>query len=103
MKNIKESYEIHKKWTSEISATNDFILKEMDKELNVALINLQIEDSRIEECTGIVPISEHIKRVINKIRDRVEKLKLEGRAENDQAIKDIKEYIEEKEGIKIDE
>lgn len=81
-KNIIKDFKTHEKWMKEISATNDFILKEMEDQLNMALVNLQIEDSRIEENTGIVPISEHIQRVISTIQERVGKLKAEGRKEN---------------------
>lgn len=103
MKDIKQAFKTHEKWMKEISATNDFILKEMEDQLNMALVNLQIEDTRIKENTGIVPISEHIQRVIATIQDRVGKLKAEGRAENNQAMQNIKEYIEEMEGVKLDE
>lgn len=98
MKDIKQSFKTHEKWMGEISVTNDFILKEMEEQLNLALLNLQIEDARIEENTGIVPISDHIRRVIDTIHNRVEKLKSDGRAENNKVIQDIKKYIEEREG-----
>ncbi|WP_026887691.1 hypothetical protein [Clostridium beijerinckii] len=96
-KNINESLQTVERLLKEISRVNDAAIKQTEN-LKMALLNLQIEDARIEENTGIVPIAEQIERVIKTIHDNTDNLVKQGRKELRQAFEDIKEYIEEKEG-----
>lgn len=80
--------ELHK----EIARVNDMVIKETDN-LRMALLNLKIEDSRIKENTGIVPISNQIERVINTLHDNVIKLVTEGRKELKEALNNIENCV----------
>jgi hypothetical protein len=90
--------ELHK----EIARVNNMVIKETES-LRIALLNLKIEDARIKENTGIVPISDQIERVINNLHDNVTKLVTEGRKELREAFGNIESYVEEKEGQRIGE
>jgi hypothetical protein len=90
--------ELHK----EISRVNDLVIKETES-LRIALLNLKIEDARIRENTGIVPISNQIERVINNLHDNVIKLVTEGRKELREAFGNVEDYVGEKEGEQIGE
>jgi hypothetical protein len=97
-KNINESLQTVERLLKEISRVNDAAIKQTEN-LKMALLNLQTEDARIKENTGIVPIAEQIERVIKTIHDNTDNLVKQGRKELRQAFEEIKEYIEEKEGI----
>lgn len=89
---LKTVKEIHKS----ISASNDMIIKETEN-LRIALLNLKIEDARIKEATGIVPISDQIERTINTLHDTINKLVKEDRKDLRNALNSIEEYINKKE------
>lgn len=100
-KNINESLQTVERLLKEISRVNDAAIKQTEN-LKMALLNLQIEDARIKENTGIVPIAEQIERVIKAIHDNTDNLVKQGRKELRQAFEEIKEYIEEKEGKAVE-
>jgi hypothetical protein len=80
--------ELHK----EIARVNDLVIKETEN-LRMALLNLKIEDARISESTGIVPISDQIERVINNLHDNVDKLVKQGRKDLRESFSNIEEYV----------
>lgn len=88
----KKAIETVEQWLNEISLTNDNNIKQTDN-LNMVLINLQIEDARIEQNTGIVPIVEEIERVIHSIHDKTDVLVKTGRTELRTAWDVIKESL----------
>lgn len=91
-KTPKENLEIIEKWLGEISKTNDANVSQTDN-LNIVLVNLKLEDARIKDDTGIIPIAEEIERVIKNIHDNTDDLKKTGRAELRQAFREIKEFV----------
>lgn len=80
--------ELHK----EISRVNDLVIKQTDH-LRIALINLKIEDARLSENTGIVPIANQVEKVINELHDNVTKLVNENRTELRKAFGNIENHI----------
>jgi len=98
-KNIIKSLDTMENWLKRISETNDSNVDQTDN-LNIVLVNLKLEDARIKDNTGIVPIAQEIEKVIHNIHDNTDELRKTGRTELRAAFKDIKEYIEQAEGVK---
>lgn len=56
-----------------ISINNDNIIKQTDR-LKIILLNLKIEDARIKENTGIVPITNELEKIINELHNKTNKI-----------------------------
>lgn len=99
MKNIIDSCKTANKWLDEVSINNNHEL-DQTKKLNIILLNLKIVCADKREVT---PIADELAKIINELHTSTKNLVTTGREELRQAFEEIKEYIEEKEGIKIDE
>jgi hypothetical protein len=68
--NQKENCDELIKTLKETQKKDKHILKET-KALNLILLNLQIENARIKENTGITPIANNLREIIQKIEKEI--------------------------------
>jgi len=84
------------KWLKEVSTNNDHEI-DQTKDLKMILLNLKIVCS---DNKAVAPIADALARTILEMNESTTILVNEGRKELRQALADIKEYVEEKEGNK---
>jgi hypothetical protein len=66
MDNIQETFNDFLRITKSISKFDDSVEKASQR-MKIVLFNLQIEDARIKENTGIVPICEELQRILGEL------------------------------------
>jgi len=96
MDNINKSLETMGMWLKEVSLNNDHEI-DQTKNLKMILLNLKIVCA---ENKAVTPIADALARTITEMHESTTILVNEGRKELRQALAEIKEYIEEKEGNK---
>jgi hypothetical protein len=99
MSNIRKTHETMGKWLHEVSENNDHELAQT-KKLKIILFNLKIVCADKPEVT---PIASELANIINEMHISTQNLVTTGREELRQAFKEFGEYIEEMEGVKLDE
>jgi hypothetical protein len=78
--NTKEAVKVIIDTYKKIESTDEEIIK-IANNLKIVLLNLQIENARIKEHTGIEPIIIELERNINKIKEDVKGVISENREE----------------------
>lgn len=80
---------------AKIEKTDSEVLKTTD-DLRMVLLNLQIENARIKENTGIEPIIERLERSIKQINKHMNDLISENRDNMTKALTVLNEYVNNK-------
>ena len=99
MRDIKQTHQTMGKWLYEVSENNDHEL-DKTKELNIILLNLRIVCADKPE---VKPIADRLANIIAEMHKSTQNMITTGREELRQAFKEFGEYIEEMEGVKLDE
>ena len=99
MRDIKQTHQTMGKWLHEVSQNNDHEL-DKTKELNIILLNLRIVCADKPE---VKPIADRLANIIAEMHKSTQNMITTGREELRQAFKEFGEYIEEMEGVKLDE
>jgi hypothetical protein len=77
-----------------IKKTDDEIINITNK-LKIILLNLQIEEARIKENTGIEPIIKELDKSIKKINESIKVLVYDNRITMTEATNELLKYIAE--------
>lgn len=94
MDNINKSLETMSKWLKEVSKNNDHEI-DQTRNLKMILLNLKIVCA---DNKAVTPIADALAITITEMNESTTVLVNQGRKELRQALADIKEYVEEKEG-----
>lgn len=92
----REAIEIVEASMIRIRDTNDHVI-EATKNLDIILINLRIENAHLNQATGITPIADALRRIIDEMRNEVTSLVSDGRSKLTEALGVIKLHSMEEE------
>lgn len=90
--NEKEALQTIISVITEIKQTDDDIISVADN-LKIILLNLKIENARIHENTGILPITDALNESVEKINSSVKKLVTNNRKKTVEALEVLSKYI----------